>query len=66
MTPATPESFRRFLREGGWFCEHCDRVVSLPLDCDSPAACPRCRKRCAVWYPPVVRPVDGAVPLLRY
>lgn len=37
---------------GGWWCERCERAVRLPEDLDSPARCPHCRKRTAVWVPP--------------
>jgi len=40
--------------EGFWFCWHCDRIVNLDLDHDSPARCPRCRKRTAEWQKPVL------------
>lgn len=36
----------------GWWCERCERAVSLPDELGSPARCPHCRKPTAVWIPP--------------
>lgn len=38
--------------EGFWHCEHCDRVVHLAGDPESPARCPHCKRQTAVWHPP--------------
>jgi len=40
-------------KTGGWFCQREQRFVNLGLDHDSPAKCPNCHKRTAVWVPPV-------------
>jgi hypothetical protein len=36
-------SLLTFIKKGGWFCEHCRRVVTLALDLDEPARCPGCK-----------------------
>ena len=36
----------------GWWCERCERAVTLSDELGSPARCPRCRKPTAVWVPP--------------
>lgn len=41
------------VKNGYWFCVRCERVVLLCLDLDSPAICPICHKRTAVWQTPI-------------
>jgi rubrerythrin len=41
------------IREGYWFCFHCDKIVELGDDTESPAKCPRCKKRTVEWQKPV-------------
>ena len=36
----------------GWWCERCEKAVTLPEELGSPARCPRCHKPTAVWVPP--------------
>lgn len=36
----------------GWWCQRCEKPVSLPEELGSPARCPHCRKPTAVWVPP--------------
>ena len=50
---AKPASIIQFTQQGGWHCGHCGRVVFLPLDTESPAKCPRCKKWACEYYPPV-------------
>jgi rubrerythrin len=45
-------SLLAFIRNGGWFCQRCNRVVSLPLDLDEPARCPHCKKPTCKYHPP--------------
>ena len=46
-------SFRKFVQNGGWYCDRCERIVLLGLDNESPARCPRCKHKTARWVPPV-------------
>lgn len=46
-------SLGEFIRNGGWFCGRCDRVVNLPLDLDEPGSCPHCKKPTCKYHPPV-------------
>ena len=41
------------IREGFYYCGHCDRIVELDDDTESPAKCPRCKKRTVEWQKPV-------------
>ncbi len=46
-------SLVEFIKNGGWFCERCERVVNLPLDLDEPARCPHCKKPTCKYHHPV-------------
>ena len=46
-------SLTKCAENGYWFCERCERIVNLSDDNDSPATCPRCRHKTAVWQKPV-------------
>jgi len=41
------------VRNGFWYCQRCERDVTLSETLDSPAHCPRCGKPTAVWIKPV-------------
>jgi DNA-directed RNA polymerase subunit RPC12/RpoP len=41
------------IREGFYYCFHCDKIVELGDDTESPAKCPRCKKRTVEWQKPV-------------
>lgn len=53
---------RLFVPEGfwGWWCERCEKAVTLPDELGSPARCPRCHKPTAVWIPPPASAECGA------
>ncbi len=68
MNPVTPPTLASpklsaLAEHGGWFCERCERYVNLGLDHSSPARCPRCGKRTAVWHPPVFPDAKKPAPL---
>jgi hypothetical protein len=43
----------------GWWCERCEKAVTLPDELGSPARCPRCHKPTAVWIPPLANAECG-------
>jgi rubrerythrin len=49
----TEYSLADLLQQGYWFCVHCDRIVALGDETESPAKCPRCSKITAIWQKPV-------------
>jgi hypothetical protein len=46
-------SLLAFVKQGGWFCEHCRRVVPLALDLNEPARCPGCKHPTCYYHPPI-------------
>ncbi len=52
MKAKPPIKLIQMCREGYWYCEKCERNVNLPLDLNSPATCPHCKKPLAVWQTP--------------
>ncbi|HEV2327644.1 MAG TPA: hypothetical protein VGY56_02520 [Verrucomicrobiae bacterium] len=50
---------------GHWFCERCDDVVHLvraaPAIVESPAQCPICHRRTAIWISYRPKPVSDEI-----
>lgn len=46
---------------GHWFCDRCDDVVHLPASIESPAKCPVCHNRTAVWISYQPKPVSDEI-----
>ena len=46
-------SFKSCCEQGYWYCTRCEKIVVLGDEEESPAKCPRCKKKTAEWQVPV-------------
>lgn len=46
-------SLRALCDTGYFYCERCEKIVVIGHEQESPANCPKCGKRTAIWCPPV-------------
>ena len=63
--PLTLPVFQQGVRNGFWYCDHCDRIIleipEIAWDVMNPnlASCPHCHKRTAGWHPPLPKEIKN-------